>query len=414
MANVFEEQAKDRFQRASAFLRKSHALIQDDLIYRSALADAVSAIKNMLQGYLLLRIATEPSSVTAQQWQETAASNRMPDLLHDCAAAGLDLRGLEYDIKRLNSERNQRTHDDPQRLVDHKQAEKAIRIAETVRQRINAAVKGAAASPPHPAPANPAPVPAAGGKAGLHNRLPDVSHPPAPARIEPRPATHPVPDEPHPEPVTDVVAHPAHATEPDPPESITDALTEDADDMNDGEPVAPVSLRRAGRIRRALVRTLVAAALLIAGVAGGVGLMVPVATGTAPSWLSFAADLIPPAPTHSPSVVVVTPTPSPAPAGPFYREAAIVSAPVCQAGVTTLQMQNTGKAALSWAASGTGTPPAQIALAAGGAARPAQFGAIRPRQSVTLFIRAAAGATPTTVIITLPDGALEVAVPACP
>src|SRR5262249_9353274 len=113
VANTFQEQAKDRFRRSEAFLRKAQALIQDDLIYRSALADAVSAIKNMLQGYLSLQIATSMPNPRID-WQEIAASNRMPDLLRACSEAGLNLRGVERDIRRLNTERNQRTHDDPQ------------------------------------------------------------------------------------------------------------------------------------------------------------------------------------------------------------------------------------------------------------------------------------------------------------
>nr|MBF6590164.1 hypothetical protein [Ktedonobacterales bacterium] len=72
MANTFEEQAKDRFGKSTAFLNKAQALLQDDLVARTVLADAVSAIKNMLQGYLLVRIGAGPMGGQAQQWQEVA------------------------------------------------------------------------------------------------------------------------------------------------------------------------------------------------------------------------------------------------------------------------------------------------------------------------------------------------------
>src|SRR5579884_755235 len=142
VANTFDEQAKERFRRSLAFMQKAHALLQDDLVYRSALADAVSAIKNMLQGYLLLRVSTMPASAVTQRWQEVAVTNRMPDLIQACIEAGLSLHGLERDIKRLNNERNYRTHDDPQRLVNPEQAAEAYELALTVQKRIKAAVQG--------------------------------------------------------------------------------------------------------------------------------------------------------------------------------------------------------------------------------------------------------------------------------
>lgn len=136
MANTFDEQAKERFMKSLAFMRKAEALLQDDLVYRAALADAVSAIKNMLQGYLLLRIAVTPESGITHHWQEVAASNRMPDLIQCCGEAGLNLRGLAVEIKQLNNERNYRTHDDPSRLIDPAQAERALELARTVQRHI--------------------------------------------------------------------------------------------------------------------------------------------------------------------------------------------------------------------------------------------------------------------------------------
>src|SRR5689334_5115506 len=101
-------------------------LLQDDLVARTVLADAVSAVKNALQGYLLVRVGRAPNDPQAHYWQEVAASNRMPDLINTCIDAGLDIRPLARDIRRLNDERNYRTHDDPQRRIDAEQARRAL------------------------------------------------------------------------------------------------------------------------------------------------------------------------------------------------------------------------------------------------------------------------------------------------
>src|SRR5258707_10119702 len=106
VAYTNEERARERLQRARSFLEKAHALmLQDDLVYRSALDDAVSAIKNNLQGYLLQRIVLMAGSAPIP-WQEAVAGNRMPDLLRACSEAELDLRGLDREIRRLNDQRN--------------------------------------------------------------------------------------------------------------------------------------------------------------------------------------------------------------------------------------------------------------------------------------------------------------------
>ena len=46
MANTFEDQARERFGKATAFLSKAQTLLQDDLVARTVLADAGSAVKN--------------------------------------------------------------------------------------------------------------------------------------------------------------------------------------------------------------------------------------------------------------------------------------------------------------------------------------------------------------------------------
>lgn len=132
MANTFEDQAQERFTKSGAFLGKAQTLLQDDLIARTVLADAVSAIKNMLQGYLLIRISRAQPDTLTQQWQEVAASNRMPELIRACDDAGLNIRDLGRAIRQLNDQRNYRTHDDPQSRIQVEQARQALDLARTV------------------------------------------------------------------------------------------------------------------------------------------------------------------------------------------------------------------------------------------------------------------------------------------
>ena len=91
MANTFDEQAKERFQKSLAFMHKAEALLQDDLIYRSALADSVSAIKNMLQGYLLYRVAQMPPSAVSSDGRRSLHQQSHAELIVTCGEAGLDL-----------------------------------------------------------------------------------------------------------------------------------------------------------------------------------------------------------------------------------------------------------------------------------------------------------------------------------
>ena len=151
MAYTNEDRARERLQRARSFLEKAHALmLQDDLVYRSAPEDAVLAIKNNLQGYLLQRIVLMPPGSAPMPWQEAVAGNRMPELLRACSEAGLDLRGLDREIRKLNDERNSRTHDDPLRRVDTTQARQAVDLALLLHRRVQDGLKsfGARAAVP--------------------------------------------------------------------------------------------------------------------------------------------------------------------------------------------------------------------------------------------------------------------------
>jgi hypothetical protein len=140
--NFYEEQARQRFHRAKAFVDKAHGLmLQEDLVSRAALDDAISAIKNSLQGYLMYQIAQTQTGGGQRDWPEVAASNRMPDLIRACQQAGLSLNGLDAEIKKLNDERNFRTHDDPLRAVDSVQARQAVEVALLVQRRIADALR---------------------------------------------------------------------------------------------------------------------------------------------------------------------------------------------------------------------------------------------------------------------------------
>ncbi len=420
VSNTFEQQARERLGRSLAFIEKAQSLLHDDLLYRSALADAVSAIKNMLQGYLLLRIAATPPSGVTQAWQEVANSNRMPELIAACAEAGLDLRGLAPEIKRLNAERNYRTHEDPMRLVDATEAGHALKVARDVQKRIRDAVQGrgiargaavaravegaravsgqlrigaqAIAAMPARAPspdevfgdtaafaagAEPLPMPAVGDGAA---RPSANGHAPAPAAKSPAEATH------------------------------AGSTTDDAGDTGEMPVLAPP--RRRGHSARVLLRAVAAAALLAIGVAGGLFLGAPVAAGHAPGWLAALPVVsVPSTPTVTP--VPTTPTAPPAAAsGPMTIGALAVAAPLCALGRATLALTNTGAQTLAYSAASASTSAGTtVATTAAGMGQPAVFGALKPGASQTLYF--STGSAAESVIITTPAGAVQLLLPTC-
>lgn len=425
MPNTFEEQAKDRFRKSHAFLQKATTLLQDDLVYRSALADAVSSIKNMLQGYLLLRVARTPESAVTQRWQEIAASNRMPDLIQACGEAGLDLRGLAVEIKRLNTERNYRTHDDPERLVDPDQAAHALDLAQTVQKRIRAANQGVSVTDATPAAdvrattsadtANRAsphrqPAPATAAPLGEESSSPlhhDSAKPTASAAHAAAQATSPAHDI-------------SVATAPENSGTVTgDAAT--PDEPQDDDPLSPddtpVSLpvvtRRRRRVGQALLQTLIAALLVIAGVAAGAGLTLPVAMGHTPEWLSFATQFLPPGATPTP-ILTPVPTATPAPtSAPVTIGALTVQIAPCQAGSTTLTLQNTGSKPLRWALGAPDTPTAAFSFGQSATSAPTQFGSLAAGTSVVVAATAPAGVGTYRVVVVAPEGTVQLLLAAC-
>lgn len=366
MANTFQDQANDRFDKATAFLNSSRMLLRNDLIYVSALADAVSAIKNMVQGYLYTQIAQKPAGTAPQSWQEAAASNSMPDLLRAAAEAGLRLPNLLGPrINQLNRDRNSRTHDDPKRLIDYARAQEAIGIAEEVRRTVRAALGMSTAPTKVPAVAAVAPTPSS-----------------APVATTTAPATAP-----------------AAST----PALASDELEERDDDVSPATPGwGRRFLRTLGRIAAVLL-------LLIVGLAAGVGIMIPVASGNAPSWLSFATRLLP-TPTGAVQTApsVPTATTAAAPSGPIILGTITVSPPVCGAGGASFQMHNVGTAPAQWAIGSPGAIEPMFALTAGGTPQVTLFGSLASTSEVTVYV---GGRTP--VVLTTDGGAVQLALPTC-
>ena len=367
MASTFQDQANERFDKATAFLNSSRSLLRNDLIYVSALADAVSAIKNMLQGYLYTQIAQKPPGATPQSWQEAAVSGSMPDLLRASTEAGLRLPNLLGPrISQLNRDRNARTHDNPRRLIDYSRAQEAIALAEDVRRSVRVALGMA------PAPTATAPAAAA-----------------VTAAPVPMPSPAPVPRAPAPLPT------PAAS------------LGGDEPDESD-EDVSPASPRRISgwrRFARVLGRIAAVLLLLLVGLAAGVGIMIPVASGNAPSWLNFATRLLP-TPSAAPTQ---TPVPTATMAsGPIILGEVTVSAPACGVGGASFQLHNTGTEPMRWAVGSPDNTIPMFALAQGETPQVTLFGALASASEVTIF---ASGARP--VVLTTDGGAVQLTLPAC-
>ncbi len=424
MANTFDEQARDRFTKSLKFMEKAEALLEDDLVYRSALADAVSSIKNMLQGYLLLRVAATPASAVTQRWQEVAASNRMPDLITACGEAGLDLSGLAVDIRRLNSDRNNRAHDDPQRHIDSEQAAHAIETARTLQRRIKAAVQGrqevrslpqmaaqaahvvrAAASgqlrasvataPRRSGTLDGATPTVATSSAVVSSSSPDEALPAArsaPAAVAERP--------PESEPAS-VAAESSSAVE----------ALDDSDDSSGDLPAISSRRRKRGRGVRVLLRVLAAAALLLVGIGTGVGITVPVESGNAPSWLAFATHLLP-SPSSATQAARLTPTPT-VDTGPRSVGTLTIGAPACAAGNAAFTLFNDGNTPARWSIGSPDAPAAVFAASPGVTGIPTLSGELAPGAIVTVYAANPGAATGYHAVILTVGGTGQLLVPAC-
>lgn len=398
MPNIFEEQAKQRFQRAKAFMDKAHALLlQDDLVSRSALADAVSAVKNSLQGYLLYKVATMTSGMPRQDWQEVAASNRMPDLLRASMEAGLGLNGLDREIRKLNDERNSRTHDDPLRRVDPDQARQAVEIALLLNRRIADAMKGANIRVPTPSmpisAAQAAPVLA---KVGIGRGV--IAPAAAPARISAAVATTSAPSA--------AVARPV-AVAPQAPAPIEDVTPDEGDDEAvDAQAVEDAWGRR--RLRRWLTRAGTGALLLLVGAAAGIlglaalsGAGLTAVLGGAHQPTALAAT----APTATESLLPINAS--------LSAGALLVGAPVCQGGRSTLALRNLGALPISYSAGSPDAASALFSATADGAGQATMSGALDVGATTTLYVASPVGAHRFHLVIVATGGAVQVPAGPC-
>lgn len=457
MANTFREQAEDRFTRSLAFMSKADSLLQDDLVNRSALADAVSAIKNMLQGYLLLRISETPQSATTQRWQEVAAGNSMPDLMRCCADAGLNLGALAFEIKQLNRERNQRMHDDPGRRIEAQQARKALELARNVQKRIKAAVSGEVASETASqtaavqriaavtraavsgrlgrgllnsvtgAPATAAPVAAGSTTDQAEPHLPTPAPEPEPAQAADARESDEALQTGSQAPDAEAADEPG-ATRSDaqlhelapvsdggvPEDSGSDGDTEGELDgsADTGELEVVTHTRRRRRFALGLLRGLAAAALLIVGVVAGADLTVPVVEGRAPAWLSFASSFVPAVPTATPALPTATAAPTPQD-GPLFAGAFMVGAPACLGtGELTLVLHNSATKPALWSAGSPDGSAATFATRASGSGSPTLAGTLASGSSTTVYVTSASG-SPYHVVVVAPGGTIQLLAPAC-
>jgi hypothetical protein len=388
MANLFEQRRDEHLKKSQAFLQEANNLFRDDLLYRSALADAVSAIKHSLQAYLWMRVAAVAAGDQRQRWQEIALDGSMPQMVRAAAEAGLDLGDSERTIRDLNDLRNTRTHDSPRSPITPEQAARAVQIARMIRERVVAGLPDAQTAA------------VAAARAGARTADP-VRVAPGPSQAAPvvaagvgSPARH-----------TTAVGTAAVGRQgaAAPGATAGQAETAGEDDAGD-EPPTPLRTRRGGWRAWWLLAT---AAALVVGVVAGSAVTYPVAAGHPPAWLSFATALGPATPTATPR-----PTATAVPSGPFFAGALVVTPSGCGISPATATLRNGGATAIAWAAGIPDAPAATFAPAPSGAAHPTAAGRLAPGASVTLTIAGLPSGGAHVVVIG-DGGTVEVAVGGC-
>ena len=167
---------------------------------------------------------------------------------------------------------------------------------------------------------------------------------------------------------------------------------------------------RRNRAGRAIVRVLLAVALLLIGVIGGAALMFPVATGRAPGWLTFATQFLPATPTAT--AIPTTPAaPSPTPSGPFIAGAFVV-VPSCSAGNAAVTLTNTGTQPVRWSIGSPDGAGVMFALPGGGSAAPSQSGTLKGGASVTISVSGTSSGADTLVVVAS-TGTVQLPAPTC-
>ncbi|GAC1450613.1 MAG: hypothetical protein PVSMB4_09650 [Ktedonobacterales bacterium] len=378
----FDLSRDEHLKKSQAFLQEASNLLRNDLLYRSVLADAVSAIKHSLQAYLWSRVGSAPSSEQRQRWQEIALDGSMPKLLEAAASAGLKLGDYDRKIKDLTSMRNARTHDSPQSPTAPEQAASAVQIADEIRKRVNAAIAG-----------RPAPVAAA---------AESVSRPPT---IVPRPAAQDAPKSTVATPWVEAARAAPSASSASPSAASGSATSASVSTTPRDPSTSSSSVRQ--HSGGGFWRLLAVAVALILGVAAGAAVTYPVASGHAPSWLPFAAALAPATPT-----VTVQPTATALPTGPYLAGDLSVTPSGCGATATTVVLRNTGASTLNWAAGSADAPTIRLALTPSGDAHPTLTGHLAPGASTTVYGTGLA-ANPAHVVVIADGGVVAALLPAC-
>jgi hypothetical protein len=160
-----------------------------------------------------------------------------------------------------------------------------------------------------------------------------------------------------------------------------------------------------------LVRVVIAAALVIAGVLAGIGLMIPVASGNAPSWLSFATNLVP----ARTATIMPTPMPTATPQVGGFIAAGTLAASIapCQAGATAITLRNTGTAAANWTLGAADTTTPLFAVTPTGTAQATASGTLAPGVSTTIYLRTTGTTAPYHILLISGDGAAQALAGAC-
>ncbi|HEY7984622.1 MAG TPA: hypothetical protein VID73_10670 [Ktedonobacterales bacterium] len=362
MPDLFVERRDEHLRKTDAFLEEARNLFRDDLLYRSALADAVSAIKHCLQAYLWYRAGAVPASEQRQRWQEVALDGSMPQLLRACTEAGLRLGDVERAVRDLNDARNRRLHDLPQTPIAHAQAAAAVQNAITIRDRVKEEIGGRSVGA---TARTSAPAAVAAGRTG------------GPATAT---ATTRVPD-----------AAPAGDNAP---------ASRAAPERARGAGAVPAATRR-GPTSRWLVAALTALALLL-GAGVGSAFTYPLASGALPGWLGKG--------TTSARIQRPAPTRTPPPNGLAFAGDLIVATSACGVAPATLTMHNTGSAVLGWMIGSPDAANPGFALAPDPTRHATLAGRLDPGQNITLTVTGLAGAH---VVVISDTGTGEVAFGDC-
>jgi hypothetical protein len=383
MPDVFAQRRDEHLKKSQAFLQEASNLFRDDLLYRSALADAVSAIKHSLQAYLWLRVGEVQAGEQRQRWQEVALEGSMPQLLRAAAEAGLPLHDADRAIRELNDLRNQRTHDSPRSPITPEQAARAVQIARTIRDRVIAQAGGPAARP------------AVAARTGV--RAGDTVHvaPGAPPSTPPTTTAT--------APATSTTTAAARAPAPAATAVAPEPASEDDTELVTADDALPARRTRGRRHWRLLGL----AAALVVGLLAGSAVTYPVASGRLPVWIPYASRLAPATATPAP-----TPTPAAIPTEPAVAGALQVAPSACGVTPPTVTLHNTGATPLSWAAGSPDRAGSVLAVAPSGSPHPTLTGRLLASASLTLdLVGLSSGAA--HVVVIADGGTVEVALGLC-